>query len=326
VAKASGWQLPLDQVRLQARGRFQIVPFRGVLYARAWPRKRGKRGTPAQIAAREAFTQMVEAVRGASAVDVVAAMELATGTEYTWRDVLSALAHGSFVQVEGFQMVTTQAALDVLSEAVGAMIIRGPDGWVALLPSTDGNVLTTHGSNETPTWETPGGGATGALTLIASQVASSSSALAWTGLTSFASWQLRGRLLVPATTNVVLRLRFGTGAGPTYIASGYDYEKQLIGSGGFAANPVGTAQVNIPLMDGVKNAAPGLSCDLAIFTDHTSVIRVTGTINFQSNDNKYYSVRIGAGVAVSAPVTAMEITSSSGNIASGTASLYGLSE
>lgn len=38
---------------------------------------------------------------------------------------------------------------------VGTIIVRGTDLWQALIPLTNGNVLTTHGTGALPTWDAP---------------------------------------------------------------------------------------------------------------------------------------------------------------------------
>jgi len=143
MAKLSGGTtLPLYTARIKAYGLFQIVEQRGQLIAKGWPPKRGPKGTPAQLAARAAFTQMVRAVQDMLPEDVIAAREIAKGTAFTWRDVLSSLAHGQFADVPGVQMITTQAALDEIADTPGTILIRGPTAWIGLAPGLDDDQMT----------------------------------------------------------------------------------------------------------------------------------------------------------------------------------------
>lgn len=54
-----------------------------------------------------------------------------------------------------FDRVQVSESLDALGQVVGSILVRGPDGWIALEPGPDGYVLTTHGVGNLPTWEPP---------------------------------------------------------------------------------------------------------------------------------------------------------------------------
>lgn len=163
------------------------------------------------------------------------------------------------------------------------------------------------------------------MSLISTLVASNSATLAWTGLAQGTSWRLVGRLLLPATNSVQMRIRFGTGGGPTYITSGYDGELELAGSSGFVQSTgfENAGSINISSA-GVPNTAPGVDLNLLIVTDNATWVRFSGTSNNNSTDGHKYSNHIGGGVALAAALTAIELSFSSGNITSGNASLYSI--
>jgi len=54
-------------------------------------------------------------------------------------------------------------SLDVFSQNIGAMLVRGRDRWQSLEPGAPGNVLTAHGPGEIVSWEEPSGGPGGGV-------------------------------------------------------------------------------------------------------------------------------------------------------------------
>jgi hypothetical protein len=102
-------------------------------------------------------------------------------------------------------------------------------------PGTTGNVLTSNGT----TWSSvaPSGGGGGAMTLISTKNASGSS-ISWTGLSGYSKYQIILQNIV-STTGDFLYLQFGTGSGPTYITSFYDY--QAIDTTGNVSTPYGSS-------------------------------------------------------------------------------------
>jgi hypothetical protein len=135
---------------------------------------------------------------------------------------------------------------------------------------------------------------------------------------------MRGDLLLPSSNGATPRLRFGTGAGPTLITSGYDWATAYSASNAFQGNAGGAGQANIAVSTGVANTKPGLSFEFAIHTDHASWIRVNGTATLKAGDGNFYGMRLAGGVATSVPITAMEWSISTGNLTSGSVSLYGV--
>lgn len=46
-------------------------------------------------------------------------------------------------------------ALDALSQEVGSILCRGPDGWVVIPAGAPGQVLTSNGEGDIPSWQDP---------------------------------------------------------------------------------------------------------------------------------------------------------------------------
>jgi hypothetical protein len=167
-------------------------------------------------------------------------------------------------------------------------------------------------------------GASGAMLLISTQTASNSASLAWTGLSTFTRYRLVGSFLVPATDTANLNLRIGTGGTPTYATSNYAYSYQVSGQSGLAQaqSLVGTAAI---LCFNVHNVTPGVAAlDLLITTDGTTVAWC-GTASYFLSATSIDIATIAGWVVPGAAMTAIQLIMSSGNITSGTTSLYSVS-
>lgn len=153
MSKSSGSHLPPNFQRRAFYGIANFTTWKGQQIVRAWPRKRPGPGTPAQQDARDNFRHMVDAVKGMMAEDHAIARDLAHASGYTWRDVLSAHVLGGFVQVDGLEMLSAQAALDLISDVPGTMLYRAADAWVGLAPGAQDEVLTLNAGF--PEWIQP---------------------------------------------------------------------------------------------------------------------------------------------------------------------------
>lgn len=181
---------------------------------------------------------------------------------------------------------------------------------------TTGQVLTSAGTG-TPTWSTP---ATGAMTLISTQTASSSANISFTGLT-LDKYVLVLNNLTPASTSY-LTILLGTGSGPSYLSSGYYYNFMR----GQGSTITGVAAGNQSYFLVTNASLPnGLSGTLNFvgLTNTTSGTAFTGAV--ATNLGTYLYLNQGS-ISAGAAVTAIQLVfSSSTNIASGTASLYSIS-
>jgi hypothetical protein len=220
----------------------------------------------------------------------------------------------------GTGQTTASAAFNALSPitSTGDLIIgNGTNAATRLAIGTNNQVLTSNGT--TATWATPAGG--GAMTLISTQTASSSSSIAWTGLTLDKYVLIINNLTPSASDQIVIT--FGTGAGPTYLSSGYYYQN-IVG---------GTSSVT-----GVGNSSTGkifLYANAGANTRGVSgIINFTGLTNTSAATLTGNTVSIGTssqnlvtgGVNPGAQVTAIQLTyNGSANFSSGSASLYSIS-
>jgi len=196
---------------------------------------------------------------------------------------------------------------------------------------TAGQALVVNSGATGLTYSTP---SAGAITLISTQTASSSASLQWTGLSGYDKYIIVFENVIPATNNVILYLQFGTGSTPTYITSNY----QNLSVYGYASGSTAqtstnqnSSQIYVTNVNGVNNTGYGV-CGFMNIEGFISTTNYTSTTNnlvwggtvasaltdFVQSGGAYLG-------ATSTAKTAIKIYFSSGNITSGTASLYGIS-
>ena len=107
----------------------------------------------------------------------------------------------------------------IASSARGDILRRGASDWERLAIGSDGQLLTSDGTD--PSWVTPAGAG---VELLDSDTISSQATLdvVLSGFTSYRKLKLLANL-IPATDDVELWLRFSTDGGNNFDASGYSY-------------------------------------------------------------------------------------------------------
>lgn len=223
--RSSGWTLPLSQATTRIRGKFIIYQHRTQVVAAKWPRKRPEPPTPAQQEQRDEFKALVQATKNILPIEQVAAREVADGSYYTWRDVISLAMVGKLTELENYGRMVSQYNLDILGTEPGMIVIRR-DEWVALAVQEDGKVLTLV--DGLPDWAEPVGGIdalTGDVT-AGPGVGTVPATLATTGVTpgayTYAAIQVdaKGRVIsassgayVPGMTQLTGDVTAGPGSG-----------------------------------------------------------------------------------------------------------------
>jgi hypothetical protein len=194
----------------------------------------------------------------------------------------------------------------------------------AITSGTSGQVLTSAGSAAAPTWTTP---AAGAMTLISTQTASNSAALTFTGLSGYRAYYLLFTNLTPITTTNMLLVYLGYGSTPTYITSGYHitstFSSLSTGATQYALSSGSITLSNGNQQTGALNAFNGF---LTINNVNSSTYPSAQYISSYGGGGAYYT-ETGSGIIASnaGPTTAITIYYTSGNISSGSVTLYGLS-
>ena len=195
---------------------------------------------------------------------------------------------------------------------------------------TTGQFLSSNGSSA-PSWV---GAPASAMTLISTQTASSSASISWTGLSGYDKYVMIFENLLPATTSSALFVQVGTGS-TTYVTSGYAISGTINSNYLYTHSPyasgvfyVGSATAIYMNNDGTTNTNQGYSGNLNLFN-----MNKNNDTCFQGKNVYYVNSTYGyecinfSGFLVgnSTTKTAIQLFMSSGNITSGTASLYGIS-
>ena len=191
---------------------------------------------------------------------------------------------------------------------------------------TSGQVLTSGGAGVAPSWATP---SAGAMTLISTQTASNSASLAWTGLSGYDKYILIIENLIPASASY-FGISIGYGSTPTYLTSGF-YGATIWGQNTSTTSGVNT-NTNSSYISVASNPSVNTSYGVSASYTFNNLIRnpsqgtsISGTATHYGSDNNYYtSIPSGIMIGNSNSITAIKILAYSANIASGTASLYGI--
>ncbi len=203
-----------------------------------------------------------------------------------------------------------------LATANNGVLITSSGGIPSILANgTTGQFLTATASSP-PSWTTP------AVTLLSKQTASSSASIIFTGLSStYSYYELVMSKVIAGTNATTLTLQFSTDNGSTYLNSGYQG----------ATNTVvwnGTTNINTnsttysPLCDGsnFSNVNP-YNGSIKIYGMGVSTFpQINGLFTQDGNQGG----TIIGGYNSAAVANALQIISTSGTIASGTFSLYGV--
>jgi hypothetical protein len=156
--------------------------------------------------------------------------------------------------------------------------------------------------------------------------ASSSSELAWTGLTG-TKWKISGSLVLPATNAVLPYIQVGHGSTPTYQTTGYYAGGRFTGcTTTFAANSQWSNAGGYSVADTVSNASQGINFECEIFSLGSGLVHFTSRAVWRNIDTHTYMAPFGGVVSTTLPTTAIKFFFGSGAIASGTLSLYKMTE
>lgn len=184
-----------------------------------------------------------------------------------------------------------------------------------------GQVLTSNGASA-PTFQA--GPAGGSWVLIQTQTASNSAILDFTtGISAaYTTYVFVVTNMVPVSNAQVLQLLFSVDGGSSYLSSNYSSGCMsfLVSSVSIANNASTSAVV---LSGAINNSAPGASATLYMYNMETAAISYSSGIGFY-NSNQI--ALLAGGNSGTSAVNAFRLQMASGNISSGTASLYALAK
>ena len=219
---------------------------------------------------------------------------------------------------------TAATATNLAGGSNGTIPYQSASGTTQMLAvGTSGQVLQTNGAGA-PSWVTP---SAGAVTLISTQTASSSSSISWTGLTGYNNY-----LLIVSGVDFAgsdyLALEFGTGGTPTYVTTGYYISMTAVDIGSTTTvNRYGISNYSSAFLNNPNQAIIKINSVCYIFGMTNSN---NTALSFQSNGVSIYSGLFGSYVGQTTLLettvkTAIRVSGGNSNTFSGALSLYGIS-
>lgn len=177
------------------------------------------------------------------------------------------------------------------------------------------------------TWANPT--ASGSYVKISTQTASASATIDFTSSidSTYDEYMVAFTDVVPATDNVKLLMRWSVNAGSSWIAASYDWGiNKFYGGGGAGAGVTGDTSVEI--IDAIGNAATeGCSGDVRLFdasNSGTYKVSLFSSVG-RTHDGNVVGAHGGASYeGATTAINGIRFLFSSGNIASGTFTLYGM--
>lgn len=213
--------------------------------------------------------------------------------------------------------------------AAGTTVLTLPNAsGTVMAPATagtSGQVLTSSAGGA-PTWSTP---SAAAMTLISTITGNNTSGtIAWTGLSGYGSFLVVFNSLI-SSAGIYVYMTVGYGATPTYVTTGYKFQNLDLTGGvlNYANYPSNSSSWQHGY-NAIGTSQPGLSGQALITNPTASGLAATLTSNFvfQTSGGTNQNTEITNGyVILTNPITAIKLTTSSGNFVTGTASLYGIS-
>jgi hypothetical protein len=221
-----------------------------------------------------------------------------------------------------------------VANAVGSTItLAGP----LVTSGANSLTLTTTGPTNV-TFPTSGtlattGATAGSLIFLTSATAASSATLVFTALFSatYNSYVFLFENIVPASTNTILYCQMGFGAGPTYVTTGYNWNNSCFVSTSslitFAASDTQALLTNnsgsflLPTTAGAgycgRLTICGTNGSASFVNGYSQGVFMTAAVDVANNMSTFY-------LPTSNTYTSIKFYMSSGNIASGKISVYGI--
>ncbi len=235
-------------------------------------------------------------------------------------------------------IATSGAGIQVpASSAAGDILYYDGTNYIRLAKGTASQTLAMNSGATAPEWTTPAGG--GAWNLLQTHTASNSASLDdTTHITSaYKIYKIEISNLVPVTDNVNIYMRMGDATG--FYSGATDYSWATFGSystssnWSFASGIHDDADPYIRLAT-VRNSPfvgnssmEGFHASLTLNGhDSTMIKSVRGSVFYRDRDGEENTAHVGGALLFGGTLSRVQIYAASGNLASGTMSLYGLSQ
>ena len=210
----------------------------------------------------------------------------------------------------------------------GGVVYGDGTNYVSTAAGTSGQVLTSAGSSA-PTWTTP---SAGAMTFITSVTASNSATVdIENAMTAYDVYVIEGVNIVNATDDTFLKIQLKIGGSyittSTYLST---LATNYATAGAVSLDNAASATTFIKLVPHMSNTASRTaSVSIKILSPSSTTVQKQVFFNYAWLDSPAYTGAMangfGGGVnSGTGAVTGVRISSSSGNITSGTFRLYGI--
>ncbi|MGE0056232.1 MAG: hypothetical protein AB7S74_18715 [Hyphomicrobium sp.] len=217
--------------------------------------------------------------------------------------------------------LTLSQVLDLVGSATrGDILIRGASSWTRLAIGSSGAVIVSNGTD--PSWGAQN------YTKLATVTASSQSAVSFTSLidSTYRAYVFEVDNLLPTTNTVSLLCEVSDDAGSSWKSTGYAGVTFVSNnSGGSAAVPAGS-NIQISQTGDVSNTPGyGVTGSLTLRTPSSSLRKIlNGQFGYRNSASGIGQVQVGGYWDGWAALTGIRFRFSSGNVASGIVTMYGI--
>lgn len=219
------------------------------------------------------------------------------------------------------------------------LVWADPSGGVAdILDLTtaetdDTLVLAPDGAGGVEFRAETGGGGGGGLTFLEAHTASSSATLDFTSFISgtYDDYLIEIVNIIPATNNVSLRMQLSSNGGSSYNSTSNYYSAvvYVLNAGTSGGAATGNPTTAFILGDGLSNSSSrGVSASIRLLSPGSTALDkpLYGTIQYTNQASVVGATYSGLLTVAGTAFNAAQFAMSSGNIASGTIRIYGLSK
>lgn len=211
--------------------------------------------------------------------------------------------------------------LDFVTSATrGDILIRGASSWTRLAIGSSGAVIVSDGTD--PSWGAQN------YTKLATVTASSQSAVSFTSLidSTYRAYVFEVDNLLPATNTVSLLCEVSDDAGSSWKSTGYAGVTFVSNNSGGSAAVAASSNIQISQTSDVSNTSGyGVTGSLTLRTPSSSLRKIlNGQFGYRNSASGIGQVQVGGYWDGSAALTGIRFRFSSGNVASGIVTMYGI--
>lgn len=218
--------------------------------------------------------------------------------------------------------LTLSDVLDFVGSATrGDILIRGASAWTRLAIGAAGSVIVSDGTD--PSWGAQN------YTKLATVTASNQSAVSFTSLidSTYREYVFEVDNLLPSTTGNTSIIEVSDDAGSSWKSTSYAGVTMISNNSGGTAAVAASSNIQISqTSDAVNTAGYGMSGSLVLRSPSNTASRkvLTGQFGYRNSASGIGQAIVSGYWDGTAAITGIRFRFSSGNVASGTITMYGL--